>query len=32
MIYRGLRFKEDSVFLLSPGTRVLEGFEEDSKL
>ncbi len=26
-IYRGLRFKEDSVFVLSPDTRVLEGFE-----
>jgi Rad3-related DNA helicase len=27
-IYRGLRFKEDSVFLLSPDIRVLEAFEE----
>ncbi len=26
-IYRGLRFKEDHVFVLSPDTRVLEGFE-----
>ncbi len=26
-IYRGLRFKEDHVYLLSPDTRVLEGFE-----
>jgi len=27
-IYRGLRFKEDKVFVLSPDTRVLEGFEK----
>jgi len=26
-IYRGLRFKEDHVYLLSPDLRVLEGFE-----
>jgi len=26
-IYRGLRFKEDKVFVLSPDSRVLEGFE-----
>ena len=25
-IYRGLRFKEDHVYLLSPDSRVLEGF------
>jgi len=28
-IYRGLRFKEDSVFLLSPDIRVLEAFENN---
>lgn len=27
-IYRGLRFKEDHVYLLSPDTRVLEAFEK----
>jgi len=27
-IYRGLRFKEDSVFVLSPDERVLKGFED----
>jgi len=27
-IYRGLRFKEDHVYLLSPDLRVLRGFEE----
>lgn len=27
-IYRGLRFKEDHVYLLSPDSRVLEGFEK----
>ena len=27
-IYRGLRFKEDHVFVLSPDERVLEGFEK----
>lgn len=27
-VYRGLRFKEDHVFLLSPDTRVLEAFEK----
>ncbi len=26
-IYRGLRFKEDHIYLLSPDSRVLEGFE-----
>jgi len=26
-VYRGLRFKEDHIFLLSPDVRVLEGFE-----
>jgi len=29
-IYRGLRFKEDHVYLLSPDTRVLEAFKETS--
>jgi len=28
-IYRGLRFKEDHVFVLSPDVRVLEGFEKE---
>jgi len=27
-VYRGLRFKEDSVFVLSPDERVLKGFED----
>lgn len=27
-VYRGLRFKEDHIFLLSPDTRVLEAFDE----
>lgn len=30
-IYRGLRFKEDHVYVLSPDTRVLEEFENDNK-
>jgi Rad3-related DNA helicase len=28
-IYRGLRFKEDHVYVLSPDTRVLEAFEKE---
>lgn len=28
-IYRGLRFKEDHVYLLSPDSRVLDAFEKD---
>ncbi len=27
-VYRGLRFKEDHIYLLSPDSRVLEGFEK----
>jgi len=30
-IYRGLRFKEDHVYLLSPDTRVLEVFEKQAQ-
>ena len=30
-IYRGLRFKEDHVFLLSPDSRVLDAFERKNK-
>jgi len=29
-IYRGLRFKEDHVYVLSPDERVLEGFEDSN--
>jgi len=31
-VYRGLRFKEDSVFVLSPDERVLKGFEDRKSL
>jgi Rad3-related DNA helicase len=30
-VYRGLRFKEDKIFLLSPDSRVLDAFEFDSQ-
>ena len=30
-IYRGLRFKGDHIYLLSPDTRVIEAFERDSQ-